>query len=75
MLEYFLTFGMAMVPVVELRGALPFGLAQGLAPMEAYLVSVLGNLVPVPFIVLLIRYIFERLSRIPFMKKRIDSGS
>lgn len=72
-LKYFLTFGMAMIPVVELRGAIPFGLAQGLAPMEAYLVSVLGNMVPVPFIVLLIRYIFELMSKIPFVKKIIDS--
>lgn len=72
-MKYFLTFGMAMIPVVELRGAIPFGLAQGLAPMEAYLVSVLGNMVPVPFIVLLIRYIFELMSKIPFVKKIIDS--
>lgn len=72
-LKSFLTFGMAMIPVVELRGAIPFGLAQGLAPMEAYLVSVLGNMVPVPFIVLLIRYIFELMSKIPFVKKMIDS--
>ena len=53
------TFLMSMVPVIELRGAIPVGIAAGLSPAVAYMVSVLGNLVPVPFILLLIRRIFD----------------
>ena len=49
-----LTFGTAMVPVLELRGAIPVGVAAGLSPAAACLVSILGNMVPVPFILLLI---------------------
>lgn len=54
---------MAMAPVVELRGALPFGMAQGLPVWAAYAASVLGNLVPVPFILLPIRRVFALLRR------------
>ena len=45
-----LTFGTAMVPVLELRGAIPVGVAAGLSPAAACLVSILGNMVPVPLI-------------------------
>ena len=54
-----ITFIISMVPVVELRGAIPYGIAQGLSPWVAYCVSVLGNLLPVPPIMLLIRRIFD----------------
>lgn len=54
-----ITFLISMVPVIELRGAIPYGIAQGLSPWVAYGVSVLGNLLPVPPIMLLIRRIFN----------------
>ena len=63
---------MAMVPVIELRGAIPFGLAQGLLPWQSFLLAVAGNMVPVPFIILLIRRIFDLLSRLPRMGVWID---
>ena len=47
-----------MVPVLELRGAIPIGVAHGLDYRAAIAVSIVGNLVPVPFIVLFIRKIF-----------------
>ena len=52
------TFAVAMVPVIELRGAIPFGMAQGLSLWSAVIASILGNILPVPFIVLFIRRIF-----------------
>ena len=54
-----LTFLVAMVPVLELRAALPFGVGLGLEPWMALVASILGNMVPVPFIILFIRYILE----------------
>ena len=57
--EIAVTFFISMVPVIELRGAIPAGIAAGLSPAAAFVVSVLGNLVPVPFILLLIRRIFD----------------
>lgn len=58
MKDILLTFLVAMVPVVELRGAIPFGIVRGLNLWTAIIASVLGNLVPVPFIILFIRRIF-----------------
>ncbi len=57
------TMGVAMVPVLELRGAIPFGVALGLSPGLAYLMAVIGNLIPVPFVMLLIRSVFRWLRR------------
>ena len=42
-----LTFFMSVLPISEARGAIPFALAQGLSPLRAYLIGVIGNLVPV----------------------------
>ena len=53
-----MTLVVAMVPVVELRGAIPIATAHGLDPMIAIPVAVVGNLIPVPFIILFIRRIF-----------------
>ena len=58
MKDILLTFLVAMVPVVELRGAIPFGVVRGLNLWTAIIASVLGNLIPVPFIILFIRKIF-----------------
>ena len=58
MKDILLTFLVAMVPVVELRGAIPFGVVRGLNLWTASIASILGNLIPVPFIILFIRKIF-----------------
>ena len=67
------TLLMAMVPVVELRGALPFGMACGLPVWAAYAASVLGNLFPVPFILLLLRRVFALLRRVPRLGEWVDA--
>lgn len=58
-----LTFCIAMVPVLELRGAIPIGTAYGLDLWTAIFVSILGNLVPVPFIIIFIKKIFAWMRR------------
>lgn len=67
------TFLMAMAPVVELRGALPFGMACGLPPWAAFTAAALGNLVPVPFILLLWRRVFALLRRLPWLGERVGA--
>jgi len=57
--EFFYTMLMSMVPVVELRGGIPFGVALGLDIWPAYVAAVIGNMIPVPFIILFIRRIFQ----------------
>ena len=54
-----ITFLMAMVPVIELRGAIPYGVIAGLSVPEAFILAVLGNLAPIPFLVVFTRKVFE----------------
>ena len=53
----------SMVPVVELRGGIPFGVALDLTFWQAFLAAVIGNLIPLPFIVVYIRRIFQWMRR------------
>ena len=53
------TLIMGMTPVVELRGAIPFGLALGLDPMSCFIAAVIGNCIPIPFIILFIEHVFR----------------
>lgn len=59
------TFLISMIPVVELRGAIPYGIASGVEPWLACLLSVVGNMLPVPFILLFIRKILQWMKRYP----------
>lgn len=50
---------MAMVPVIECRGAIPYGVTFGLSIPEAYIIAIIGNLLPIPFLVVFTRKVFE----------------
>lgn len=67
------TFFMSMVPVIELRGAIPVGVAAGLPVWAATVIAILGNMVPIPFILLLLRRVFAWLRRVFGMERLIDS--
>ena len=56
--KFILTFLISMVPVVELRGGLPYGIVSGLPYGLAVTAAVLGNMLPVPFIILFIEKVF-----------------
>lgn len=53
------TFFISMLPVVELRFGLPYGIALGLEYPLALMAALLGNMIPVPFIIVYIKRIFE----------------
>ena len=53
----------SMVPVIELRGGLPYGIALGLDYPLALAMAVIGNMVPVPFIIVYIRKVFAWIRR------------
>ena len=61
--EFCLTALVSMLPVVELRGGIPFGISAGLSPALAVAASVLGNIIPVPFLILFTRRVFAWLRR------------
>lgn len=69
--ELFLTFATAMIPVVELRGAIPLGVAAGLPPALACAAAIAGNLVPAPLVILLVRRIFDWLRDTRFFGPKI----
>lgn len=62
--KYLCVLGIAALPVLELRGAIPYGVANGLPYFGVLAVSVIGNMLPVPFIILFVRKIFD------WMKKK-----
>jgi len=71
--EFTLTILVSMIPVVELRGGIPFGVAAGLPVWAAFLAAVIGNLIPVPFIIVYIRRIFQWMrKRLPRLNSLVD---
>ncbi len=54
-----ITLLMAMVPVIELRGAIPYGVIAGLDVHVAFILAVIGNLIPIPFLIVFTRKVFE----------------
>lgn len=71
-IKYLITFFVGMVPIVELRGAIPIGVGLGLSYFESFICSFLGNIVPVYFIVKYIRPLFDFFGRWKPFKKIID---
>lgn len=61
---FFSTILMAMVPVIELRGAIPFGVAAGISVKQALVCAIIGNLLPIPFILLFLRRVFVWMRKI-----------
>lgn len=74
--EFVWTMLVSMIPVVELRGGIPFGVAAGLPVWAAFLAAMIGNLIPVPFIIVYIRRIFQwmrrRLPRLDGLVDRLE---
>ncbi|MDR2606593.1 MAG: small multi-drug export protein [Oscillospiraceae bacterium] len=81
MKELIYVFLISMLPVVELRGAVPIGAGLGLSPAENIIAAVAGNMLPVPFVVIFVRRVIAwlssknvRLKRVidRYLSKRID---
>ncbi|MCA0386054.1 MAG: small multi-drug export protein [Firmicutes bacterium] len=53
----------AAMPIIELRGAIPVGITLGLTPLHSAIISFIGSMIPVPFILFLIRPIFNYLKQ------------
>ncbi|MEI3078579.1 MAG: small multi-drug export protein [Oscillospiraceae bacterium] len=61
--DYLFTLFLAMAPVSELRGAIPFGLAHDIPQALLYPSCILANLLPVPFVILFLRRILAWMQR------------
>lgn len=70
--EYVHTMIIAMTPVLELRGAIPYGLACGLPFWPVFAVALVGNVIPIPFLILFTRPVFAFLRRSRLLGPLID---
>ena len=57
--NYLYVFFISMVPLIELRGAIPAGVLLGLPLWSVYVVAIIGNMLPVPFIFFFARKVLE----------------
>ena len=57
--KYLIVFLISMVPIIELRGAIPYAVGFGLPLLPSYIIAVLGNTLPVPLIFFSARKILE----------------
>lgn len=57
--SYILVFLISMVPLIELRGAIPYSQVMGLPLLESYIIAIIGNMLPVPIIYLFARKVLE----------------
>lgn len=64
LVKYLMVLGVAALPILELRGAIPYGVAMDLPIPAVLAVSIIGNMIPVPFIILFVRHVLE------WMKKK-----
>ncbi len=77
--EYLWVFFVSMLPVVELRLAVPIGVGLELPLIPTLLVSIIGNALPVPFIIFFAQRVLEKLAKVPkiggFFQKIIDKAT
>ena len=57
--KYLFVFFVSMVPLIELRAAVPIALGMNLPVVPSYVVCILGNMLPVPIIFLFARKVLE----------------
>lgn len=50
MKKYFWILFISMLPIIELRGAIPYSQAMGLPLLNSYIIAIIGNIIPIPFI-------------------------
>ncbi|MBR4826694.1 MAG: small multi-drug export protein [Bacteroidales bacterium] len=57
--KYLIVFLISMVPLIEIRGAIPYAVGFELPLVQSYIVAIIGNMLPVPFIFFFARRILE----------------
>jgi uncharacterized membrane protein len=62
----------AAMPIIELRGAIPVGISQGMSPLHATVLSFFGSMIPVPFILFGVRPIFKAMKKTKLLKPIAD---
>jgi uncharacterized membrane protein len=75
--KFLLTLLISMIPVLELRGGVPAGVAMGLPIPLAFLAGLVGNMSPVPFIILfarqILRWLYEHIPALANLTRKIET--
>ncbi|MBS5988973.1 COG2426 family protein [Anaerococcus hydrogenalis] len=61
----------SMLPLIELKGSIPIGLAMGFKPFQTYIYSIIGSIVPSIFILMWIMPIFDYMKKKDSLKKLV----
>lgn len=64
-----IVFVISILPILELRGGLLAAVALGLDPLPSYIISIIGNIIPIPFILLFITKILDWMRKSKKFKK------
>ena len=70
--KYLLCFFISMVPLIELRAGVPFAVGMGLDYTTALTICVIGNMLPIPFILLFLNKVFAWMRRFPKLERILD---
>ncbi len=62
-------FLISTLPIIELRGAIPYAIANGMNPIHAALLCIAGSMVPVPFLLFFLRPFFAKLRKISMIRR------
>ena len=75
-------FILSMMPISELRGAIPLGIGMGMPAWKVYIIAVIGNILPVPILLKIFRPVISYIARTRYLRKfsgyvvrKIDKGS
>ena len=67
-----IVFIISMLPILELRGGLLAAALLKLNPIVSYIICIIGNVIPIPIILLFITKIFDKLKKTKFLKKLVE---
>lgn len=65
-------FGVSMLPIFELKAAIPLGLAMGLPLWETFIIALLGSTVPVPLLLFFLRPVFAWMRKIKLFRRFVE---
>lgn len=70
-MDKLIAFLMSMVPILELRGGIVYAAAKGIPFTTAFLICFLGNILPIPFILLFLRKVLNFLEQFKYTKRLV----
>ena len=70
--DYFWVFFVSMLPIIELRGAVPIGVGMGLPFINTYIIAAIGNMLPVPFILWLVKPVLMYMAKFKVFTKLVN---